>query len=127
MGKETQAPYTDKWNFIGGRLEKGESIFQCAAREAGEEIRTEVRLKHFIGIYQQMISLGNAIAFIFSADIVGAEPKATNEIKEIRWFTREEIKELGENKLLLSPYILDVVDNYGKIKMPLDIIKVIRP
>lgn len=41
--KRAYAPYQNLWTFPGGRLEPGETIEQCAARELQEELALAIR------------------------------------------------------------------------------------
>lgn len=39
------------WGLIGGRLDPGESVLDCAKREAREETGFDVEITHFLGLY----------------------------------------------------------------------------
>ena len=89
-----------KWGLIGGLLEMNETYEEAALREIREETGLEVRLDSFLGIYHNhnmVWSNGDAahvIAAMYTASIIGGEPRIDEESYELRFFSREEIPEL---------------------------------
>lgn len=112
-----------KWNFPMGRLEKGESLIQCAAREAKEETGYEVKPLCLVGEYQKQFAGHALTVYIFNSIIVGGELKIPEDgdILDAKWLTFEEIQDLHRIGLLFDDYVAQAIDDFmeGKrIKMP---------
>lgn len=98
------------WNFIKGTFEDDldKTITDCAVREAVEEAGVTVKLENFINC---SVKYENKITTYlnFSASIIEGEPildstsnqKSRGEdIKAIRWFSKEEIRNINENEFI---------------------------
>ncbi len=111
-----------KWNFPMGRLEQGEDIIKCAEREGEEETGRKVTPCYFIGKYTSQLTQNYVVvSFIFNSEIAEGELKLPKDILAARWFSIEEIKELGNKGLLVSSYVLSAIDDFMKgKKFPLD-------
>ncbi len=112
-----------KWEFPGGKQEKGESIKECLLREIKEELDIKLniqkKLSPVIHKYEFGIKLIPFICFISSGEI------KRNEHHDLRWvyypelsdvnFTPADKKliELENNKNTLKKYLGENVDNSG--------------
>lgn len=110
-----------KWNVVKGTVEN-EDIMNAALREAEEEANVKVNLKESLGVHTKYYGENKyTIYFCYMAEIVGGAPKVTDsakqavgeDITEVKWFSREELK-----KLRVSDFVLDV--SYQLIKKYLD-------
>ena len=101
-----RAPYLkfspNLWTFPGGKLEKGETPRECAAREAKEETGLNLKLSEqpfCLFFYPNDCECcAELVVHVFRADLVG-EPAvkiAPNESSEFKWFSKTELKGLGE-------------------------------
>lgn len=97
MIRRRKAPNKDCWSPVGGKLEMalGESPFECACREAGEE--TGLRLApadlHLFGMISERSYEGSGhwLMFLFNClKPIGALPPEIDE-GNFAFFTREEI------------------------------------
>lgn len=84
-----------KWNGIGGKVEKGETIIQAAIRETLEEIKVQIEPNDL----EQVATINfifehqpewNQQVHIFFADKWQGEPQETDEMRP-EWFSLEEI------------------------------------
>jgi 8-oxo-dGTP pyrophosphatase MutT (NUDIX family) len=95
------------WCMPGGNMEPGESIADCAAREAFEETGLVVALKRLIGIYSDPKTytvmrypdggLTQYVIVLFECEYVSGELRLSAEGTDLAWFDPEN---LPENTLL---------------------------
>ena len=116
-----------KWNQPAGWLEKYENPILGAKREAEEEIGFKIKITHFLGIYSHCRKVkflhrtkpvdAHPTKLLFIAHVISKgrapDPK---EIKEVKWFSLDEIKDLRKKKILRDPDIVDEVTDYLKGK-----------
>lgn len=100
------------WSIPGGCAEDGETFAEAAIRETKEETGLEVSLGDVINIIQE--NFGHfCITVVFKAEIKGGELKIQNdEIKEVKWFSYEEIQKIEKDKISSVAYI--PINNYDK-------------
>ncbi len=116
-----------KWNQPAGWLDFKETVIEGAKREAKEETGLDIEITGFLGVYSGFRILEgksiNSVKFIFAAKPLSENlnyPK--DEIMDARWFTFEEIKQMGDK--LRSRQIINEIEDYlaGKF-YSLEIIK----
>lgn len=59
--QENKPSVRGTWNFPGGRIEPGETMFEAAIREVKEETGYEVQLTGTTGVYQFISSLNHHV------------------------------------------------------------------
>ena len=125
--KETLAAAKEKYNFPAGRLEPGESLVSCAAREAEEETGFKVRAEKLICVSQFHSNSDEVIVFFFKSSIVGGKATASAEIPEVKFFSYAELKRLAAADKLRHRYFVDVVNLFkaGRL-MELDVVKEVK-
>ena len=78
------------WEFVGGKVEKGESKAQALVRECKEELGVTVKVGDvFAEVYHEYPDLTVELT-LFNATITGGEPQKL-EHNEIKWITPAEI------------------------------------
>ena len=78
------------WEFVGGKVEKGESKQQALIRECREELAVTVSVGDvFIEVIHEYPDMTVDLT-LFSCEIAEGEPKML-EHNDIRWITPEEI------------------------------------
>lgn len=98
MIRRRKSPNKDCWSPVGGKLEmaRGESPFECAVREAGEEtgMRLAARDLHLFGMVSERSYEGSGHWLMFLFDCLKPIPTLPPEIDEGRFafFSREEIE-----------------------------------
>jgi len=110
------------YNLPAGTLEITEDFAQCIVREVKEETGTDVKLEHFLGIYQTVIADGNNVVFVvFSGSVSDGATFQSDEHATITTFTYEEIVRLEKKGRLRSPIVLKAIDDYRAGKtLPLE-------
>ena len=99
-----------KVNAPGGRVEKDETVVQCARREVAEEIRIEIQDPNLLGFlrFQDLVNGFSLQGFVFTARQFSGEPQETNEAIPF-WCKVSEIpyERMWEDDRLWLPHILE--------------------
>ncbi len=109
-----------KWDLPKGKLDKGETIEQCALREVMEETGLkEVELKKALTItYHTYDEFGKHIlkdSHWYQMKITGQQkltPQTEEDISEIKWIKKKDLKNFLNNAF---PSIRDVLELIGGI------------
>lgn len=98
LAKRKFEPYKGTWQSVGGFIGLDESLEAAAIREAEEELGVAVRIENFLGSFPEVYEFGGVavpfLAIYFVAKIVDGEPRPSDDVAEIGYFTREELAEL---------------------------------
>jgi 8-oxo-dGTP diphosphatase len=86
--------YELKWEFPGGKLEPGESVEQCLARELREELSISIHSIDRIEVQSAEYDDGGLFEVTY-CDVSGfdGDPK-NNVFEQIRWVTLQELRSL---------------------------------
>ena len=99
------------WNIVKGTFDpqKDKDIFETAKREAWEEAGATIRVRDILNILFLKKRPGVFIQFNFVADLVGSRVAIANrnmqrkyreDITELRFFTKEELRRMRRNKFI---------------------------
>jgi 8-oxo-dGTP diphosphatase len=86
-------PKYDDWAFPKGKLEDGESWEDAAVREVEEETALTCELGAYAGVTHYRVGNGTKEVRFFLMTAEG-EPRAQNEVDEVRWATVDEAEAL---------------------------------
>lgn len=81
-----------RWEFPGGKLEKGESPEKAIEREIREELAAEIRAGRVYQAIAYSYPEKDVLLLFYAASVVSGEPRPVEEA-EIRWITLEELDE----------------------------------
>lgn len=114
-----------------GHVEARESILDAARREGYEETGCEVELVALTGIYDYVKDYETIERFCFAARLKSVPESFTprdpdHEIRNVRWYTREEIME-GKGKWRTRLVGLCMEDYLSGQRLPLSTIRVVLP
>jgi 8-oxo-dGTP diphosphatase len=78
------------WEAPGGVLELNESFEAGVQREVLEETGLSVTVERLTGVYKNLTH--GIVALVYRCRPAGGEPYTTDEAREIRWMTTEEVQ-----------------------------------
>ena len=96
----------EKWEIPGGKVKKGEFFDQALKREFMEETGLEINIDSLYNVIQNDYIACKTNEDIKSIQLIMKVSSKTDEVKiseehdDYRWFSKEELKELIDNKLL---------------------------
>jgi 8-oxo-dGTP diphosphatase len=109
--RESKASTLGRWSLPAGRLERGESMRDGAAREAFEETGLTVEVGPLLRIYHCPSTLegGSAIIFVFRSTVVGGEIRTSLEHLEVAFVPRSRVDELLRDALVRGQHVEDAL------------------
>ncbi len=92
-----------KWAMPGGWADVGDIPSEAAERETMEESGLLVKARKVVGVFDanrvgRRLDLFHAFKIIFLCEIIGGEPKPSEETSEARFFDFEELPPLSKNR-----------------------------
>ena len=101
-------PFKDYWSLPGGHIDLGETPEEAVIREIKEETGLDIKPKflNYFNEYHEELDW-HAVVLVFYAKSEGKEKKDEKEVKELGWFSEEEIfglKMAFEHKKVLEEY-----------------------
>ena len=111
LGKRNKDPQRGSWVIPGGKIHAFESIAEAAARELEEETGLLVSVGEHFNVYEIINPPNEHRIVIYSwGKVVGGEPKASDDISELKFF---ELDELGE--VPVTPLVRRVLVDAGYV------------
>jgi len=100
-------PHEDKFRFVGGHVDAGESFEEAAIRETEEETSLKVGSVKYVGSrvvddWRHRSEKSGITTILFSVKIVSGKPEAKDDIEELRWF---EMENFNPNEILVEEHI----------------------
>jgi A/G-specific adenine glycosylase len=86
------------WEFPGGKIEKGETLEACLAREIREELGAGIRVGEAFGIYQHAYTHFRITLHAFLCELTDGEPKPI-EAAELAWVSPAELADYPMGKV----------------------------
>ena len=98
------------WECVGGSVLKGENSLQGAIRETKEEVGIDLKKSEGKLIYSKIRKIVNGKKFNDIMDVwlfeyngeVNLKKATTDEVRDIKWMKKEEIKKLLESNKLVQ-------------------------
>jgi 8-oxo-dGTP pyrophosphatase MutT (NUDIX family) len=99
----------DEWELPGGKLEPGEDILECLAREIYEELSISARIGDLLDAWVYPIHAVEVVILTYDCHIsAGVSPKVSHEHKEVGLFPIHQLDEIplpdGYKKAIRDAY-----------------------
>jgi NAD+ diphosphatase len=107
LGRQKVWP-KNRFSTFAGFVEPGESFEHCVVREVGEEAGITLNKINYLGSQPWPFPSSLMIAFEATTDNPGAARPDGDEIEEIRWFSRAEMKQAITDSTLILPLDISV-------------------
>jgi NAD+ diphosphatase len=107
LGRQAVWPI-GRFSTFAGFLEPGETFEQCVSREVFEESGVSVSKIHYLGSQPWPFPASIMIAFEAVIDDPAAARPDGEEIVEVRWYSRAQLRAAMEDGSLLLPPIISV-------------------
>jgi 8-oxo-dGTP diphosphatase len=95
LGRRAGEPERGKWDILGGFLEEGEHPLEALVRELREETGLEVEPLELaavdMDVYGDAPDAPSTLNLYWTARVISGEPKAADDVSELRWFAPEEL------------------------------------
>lgn len=109
LAKRNHEPFKDYWCIPGGHIEFGEDPENAVIREVKEEVGLDIKPR-FLGYVNEYYGDldWHAVALMFYSKAEGEIQQNKEEIKEIKWFDKEEILKMDlafEHKKVIKDFI----------------------
>jgi ADP-ribose pyrophosphatase YjhB (NUDIX family) len=90
--RRAHEPGLGLWTFPGGFVDLDEEVPEAALREAVEETGCRGEIERLVGVYNSLGPRGKRVVIvIYAARLVGDGGGGSEEVAEVRWFTRDEL------------------------------------
>jgi ADP-ribose pyrophosphatase len=98
------------WELPAGGVEEGETVIDAAKREVLEETGYTSRNYQLLYSYYPMNGNANKLFHVVGCKAIEqVRGFDTNEVSEIRWVAREEVKQMIEEKVIMDGFSLTAV------------------
>ncbi len=93
LGRRSGDPRAGLWDALGGFMEEGEQPFETLVRELREETGLNVEPGEFIAAIADTYGEegGHTLNLCWTARVLGGEPRADDDVAELRWFAPDEL------------------------------------
>ncbi|HDQ13961.1 MAG TPA: NUDIX hydrolase [Sediminispirochaeta sp.] len=97
LERRNHEPFYDHWCIPGGHIDFGETVEHALIREVREETGLQVINYSFFNYFTEYYPDLNwhAVALIFVVYTTGHLKQQQDEVKELRWFNRQEMHPLS--------------------------------
>ena len=110
LTKRTQNPHKGSWHIPGSIIRKNETMKQAVKRAAKNELNLDVKIKKYIGAYENLNAYRHDISHGFIVTIISGKIKTDFQTKELKFF-----KKIPKNIIShLKKMIRDVLINSKK-------------
>jgi ADP-ribose pyrophosphatase YjhB (NUDIX family) len=96
LGRRNMEPGRGKWTFVGGFVNREETVAQAAVREVKEETGLDVELDGLVGVYDELVA--GLVLPVYGAHVKHANADLTaqaHEIGDLAFFSLDALPELA--------------------------------
>lgn len=89
-----------RWDIVGGRINPGETLMENLRREIREETGLDMAAEPKLVAAQDILRVpGRHVVRLTYVGEIDGQPQLDGDHTEFRWFTLQELRELGEEHL----------------------------
>ncbi len=125
--QENKKEVNGLWDLPGGKLKTTETVEQAAIREIKEETGYNIKLQSILILQNYVTKKGEMLIIYFNAELLSNKQKKykKEEIKNTKWFTIDEIKNMPKSNIRGGDGIDKILYNIEqKIEYPLNILDI---
>jgi ADP-ribose pyrophosphatase YjhB (NUDIX family) len=108
LARRAFEPWPGKWDFVGGFLAEAEHPLDGLRREVREETGVEFEAGRFLGVWMGDYDGRATLNLIWAGRLGAGEPRATDDVAELRWFAAGELPHGDE--LAFGGLVADVLN-----------------
>jgi len=105
LGRRAFDPGAGRWDLPGGFLHEDEDPVDALRREIREETALELEPPDFLGFWLEPYDSRIVLCLAWTARVTG-EPRAGDDLVELRWFEPDELPAASELAFLHYPAVL---------------------
>ncbi len=88
--RKDQGELARKWEFPGGKIEKGETQAEALKREIKEELNTSIEVKDFLITVNHEYDTFNLVMHAYECEVIEGDLDITEHLDK-KWLTKEEM------------------------------------
>lgn len=88
--RKDQGELARKWEFPGGKIEKGETQAEALKREIKEELNTIIEVKDFLITVNHEYNTFNIVMHAYECEVIEGDLDITEHLDK-KWLTKEEM------------------------------------
>ena len=115
MVEQQSGYWAGKWVLPGGKLEMGETLDECAARECYEETSVKVdiirQVKAYVSYDPNTRWDKQVVLICYEAKYVNGFPIAGNDVTGAKWISLETVGEMNKNNGLVPDIIITMIND----------------
>ena len=103
----TQNPHKGSWHIPGGIIRKNETMIQAVKRAANNELNLNVKIKKYIGAYENLNAYRHDISHGFIVTIVSGNIKTDFQTKELKFFKKIPKNTISHHKKMIRDVLIN--------------------
>jgi 8-oxo-dGTP diphosphatase len=110
--RRANAPGQGLWSLPGGRVERGETLYDAVVREVAEETNLDVVCGPLVGWVERIEPERHFVIMDFAVTVLGGDVRAGDDAADAAWVPLEEVTGLA-----LVDGLLDFLADHGILRV----------
>ena len=103
----TQNPHKGSWHIPGGIIRKNETMIEAVKRAAKNELNLNVKIKKYIGAYENLNAYRHDVSHGFIVTIVSEKIKTDLQTKELKFFKKIPKNTISHHKKMIRDVLIN--------------------